>query len=157
MLSVSKAKTKSVHKHIIITNLVIIVGVVFLVVNTRPSPFSTVVINGDTITVEVADDLIERKAGLSGRDGIANNHGMLFVFDKPDKHGFWMKDMKFSIDMVWLDETSRVVQIEKNVKPSSYPTVYYPNVDDKYVLEMYSGQAEEHRLRIGDMVQINLL
>ena len=49
--------------------------------------------------------------------------------------------MKVRIDMVWLDETSRVGQIEKNVKPSSDPTVYYPNVDDNYVLVMYSGQA----------------
>jgi uncharacterized membrane protein (UPF0127 family) len=74
---------------------------------------------------------------------------MLFVFDAPQRQGFWMKDMKFAIDIVWLDESKSIVHIESNVLPSSYPQIYRPDARAKYVIEFH---AQTPDLRVGDRV-----
>lgn len=95
------------------------------------------------IRAEVADDETERVLGLSGRDGLAENKAMLFVFEEPETHGIWMKDMKFAIDIVWLNKDKKVITISSNVKPDSYPKRYFPDSDSKYVIELAAGQASK--------------
>src|SRR4026208_1251957 len=75
---------------------------------------STVTINGHTLNIEIAQTQIEREKGLSGRDTLPENSGMLFVFDKPDYYAFWMKDMKFPLDFIWIRD-QKVVQITEGV------------------------------------------
>ncbi len=108
---------------------------------------------GHTIlNVFVADTDYFRRLGLGGRKSILENEGMLFVFDKSALHSFWMKDMLFAIDIIWLDESKRVVFIEKNVFPDSYPKNFVPTVPAKYVLETNSGFSDKNGVLIGDSV-----
>ena len=93
---------------------------------------------------------------MSGQDALKKDEAMLFIFDEPGMHGFWMKDMRFSIDIIWIDENLRVVHLEENVSPSSYPESFIPSVDAKYVLEIYTGQAAAQGIGLGDAVQLSI-
>ncbi len=112
-------------------------------------------IAGQEVRVDLALTTEEHNKGLSGRSGLKENEGMLFVFDKPDKYSFWMKDMKFLIDMIWLNEDLKVIYIKSNALPISYPTSYGPDVSEgfaKYVLEVSAGFADKNNLKVGDGV-----
>jgi uncharacterized membrane protein (UPF0127 family) len=74
-----------------------------------------VIIAGVRLSVEVADTPAERGRGLSGREMLPENSGMLFVFDTPGRYGFWMYGMKFPLDIIWIDERLRVVYFVENV------------------------------------------
>ena len=93
-----------------------------------------------TLNIEVADTDDERMQGLSDRDSLPRGSGMLFIFEKPGVHGFWMKDMRFPIDIVWLDESYKVVDIARSMSPNSFPHVFYPPRPVKYVLETNPGE-----------------
>lgn len=109
------------------------------------------------IYAEVVDTPQSRAQGLSGRKGLAEDEGMLFVFDHPGKYGFWMKDMLFSIDMVWISVDGTVVHIERNVTPETYskhtpPQTFVNAPDAKYVLELASGVSEKLGVYLGSKV-----
>ncbi len=96
-----------------------------------------------TIKLEWLDSSQERILGLSGRESIAKDVGLLFVFERSSTQNcFWMKDMKFSIDMVWLDEAKQVVTVSPDVSPDTYPDSFCPDSSAKYGLEIGAGQAE---------------
>ena len=105
-----------------------------------------------TLSVYVADTGILREKGLGGRESLSEGYGMLFIFEKADFQSFWMKDMKFPIDIIWIDETKRVVFVKNKVSPASYPETFSPKVSAKYVLETPAGFSEKNRLKVGDMV-----
>jgi uncharacterized membrane protein (UPF0127 family) len=108
---------------------------------------------GDTnIKVFLAETKEERIKGLSGKEYIDSDSGMLFIFDQLDYHGIWMKDMNFPIDIIWLNENMEVVYIEEGVSPESYPNVYRPNKKTKYVLEVGDNFVENHQIKVGDLV-----
>ena len=115
----------------------------------KPTP--AVTIRGVTFAVVVADALDERLRGLSGREALAEGEGMWFVFDKPGLHAIWMKDMRFSIDVLWLDDTLRVIHIEERLSPDSYPEVFKPRAPARYVLEVPAGAIEQYSFRTGDL------
>lgn len=100
---------------------------------------TSIKIGSRTFIAEVANTEAKRTLGLSGRKSLQTNQGMLFVFDEPSQPGFWMKDMNFPIDIIWLDENKKIIGIEKNLQPSSYPQVFYPPQKIKSVLEINSG------------------
>jgi uncharacterized membrane protein (UPF0127 family) len=114
---------------------------------------SVVIIAGQKINVEVVDTYKSRALGLSGRAGLAEDEGMLFVFEKSGQYPFWMKDMNFAIDIIWIDENLHVVSIEKDAKPESYPNNFVPEIPAKYVLEVVSGFSDKNNLKIGDQSQ----
>jgi uncharacterized membrane protein (UPF0127 family) len=121
-----------------------------------PSNIKYVEIGGQKIKVDLALTEIEQTQGLSGRQSLAPNTGMLFVFNKPDKYLFWMKDMNFPIDMIWLTEDMKVDYIKKNASPELYPETYGPSTTDgnaKYVLEVQSGFADKNNLKVGDSIR----
>lgn len=93
------------------------------------------------IKVEVASSDKQLEKGLSGRKCIADNQGMLFVFDSPGYYNFWMKDMNFPIDIVWVDENKRIIEVTDNVQPSTYPDTFTSNQPPSYVLEVGAGRA----------------
>lgn len=106
---------------------------------------------GETvITLDIADDDRERIQGLSGRVSIPNNHGMLFIFDDNSYHGIWMKDMNFALDVIWLNQYSEVIYIEKNLSPETFPEVFGGDVKSRYVLELPSGFVNRNSIKIGD-------
>ncbi len=110
-------------------------------------------IAGQNIQVDLALNLETQSQGLSGRKSLDNNKGMLFVFDQPDKYSFWMKDMFFPIDMIWISEDMKVIYIKKDARPELYPEIYKPEENAKYILEVVSGFSEKNNLRVGDTVQ----
>jgi uncharacterized membrane protein (UPF0127 family) len=87
--------------------------------------------------------------GLSGRTTLPSESGMLFIFPSAGVQGFWMKDMLFPIDMIWLDEAKTVVGVTSNVLPNSYPNVFYPPTPIRYVLEVNSGKAKSFGIATG--------
>lgn len=112
-----------------------------------------------TVYAEVVDTQAARVQGLSGRSGLSEDEGMLFIFDHPGKYGFWMKDMLFAIDIVWVSEDLTVVHVEHNATPSSYfatnpPQTFVNTPDAKYVLELASGQAEKFGVYLGTKIRI---
>ena len=116
---------------------------------------SNVVIHGTTYSVELAVNEAERERGLGGRESLAPNTGMLFIFDKPDQYGFWMKDTLVPLDMIWISEDKHIVYIEKNVQPSTYPTIFSPDEDALYVLEVPAGDTDKNLFQVGDQVSIS--
>ena len=114
---------------------------------------SKLVLDGKTFSVEVSDtkELLEK--GLSGHAPISKSSGMLFVFQKPGNYGFWMKDMLFPLDIIWMDSRWRVVHIEEAVSPKSYPSVFYPGVDSLYAMEVNAGVVNSLGVKIGDIAK----
>lgn len=95
------------------------------------------------IVVQKADDEIERQEGLSGLDCIGPNEGMLFVFDRSGQHSFWMNNMRFAIDILWLSDDKKVVDQNLNVQPSTYPQIFTNDQPAKYVLEIPAGRTAQ--------------
>lgn len=114
----------------------------------------TLVLDGHTISVSVADTDEERVQGLSGRSGLAPDEGMLFVFNTDGKYAFWMKDMRFPIDILWLSADGRIRYIAPNVSPDTYPQTFVSTALARYVLELPAGYAEENGVSVGDTVQL---
>ncbi len=106
-------------------------------------------IGENELQVELADTEEKRVQGLSGRETLESGHGILFLFENPDFHGFWMKDMHFPIDIVWINEDSVVVGVEREVSPDTYPQIFSSNTKVKYVLEINSGEASSLGIDIG--------
>ncbi len=100
--------------------------------------------------VEIASTEVSRERGLSGRDGLAPNSGMLFVFAGPGYDCFWMKDMNFDIDMLWFDENQNLVHVQENASKSTYPSSFCPQTPASYVLEVPAGTVKQLGLQLGD-------
>jgi len=113
---------------------------------------STLAIGATTIDLEVADTIPEKIKGLSGRESLPVNTGLLFVFDKPEFHQFWMKDMLFSIDIIWISADYKVVDITKNASPETFPEFFTPREKAQYVLEVNAGFSDKKNIKIGDSV-----
>ncbi len=109
---------------------------------------------GVPLQVEVASSGVSRQQGLGGRDGLVPNTGMLFVFESDARWGFWMKDMKFKIDIVWTAEDGTIVTVAHDVSPDTYPEVFYPAAPARYVLELPAGFADAHNLAEGQKIMV---
>ena len=104
------------------------------------------------VLIDIADTPALRERGLSGRKLLLNDQGMYFIFDHPDVYPFWMKEMNFPIDIIWIGEHMSVVDITKSASPSSFPQTFVSSVPALYVLEVQAGFAERHGVKIGDQV-----
>jgi uncharacterized membrane protein (UPF0127 family) len=112
---------------------------------------TSVSIGGQQYTLEIADTEVKRTVGLGGRDGICDTCGMLFLFESRGRYTFWMKDMRFALDIVWLlgDE---VVAIKRDVH-SDFSGVFRPEVSADKVLEFPASAGQG--LNVGDTVRFN--
>lgn len=138
---------------IVVLGSAILWRILFPYTNVYPIP-KDVIVNNKAYYVEIADTPSEQEKGLSGYKYLRDNQGMLFVFQTPGNYGFWMKDMNFPLDIIWIDQNSKVIHIEKSLSPSTYPQVFYPGGPALYVLEVNAGQADTTQLEIGDTVKI---
>jgi len=117
---------------------------------------STQVIIGKlNVNAKIAANAKDRQKGLSKLDSLPLDQGMLFIFDKSDTYAFWMKDMKFAIDIIWIDENKKVVSIAKNVpfepgKNDLQLKQYKPAGAAKYVLEVNAGLSDLFGVNNGD-------
>lgn len=108
-----------------------------------------IVIGTTTISVELALSEYEKDLGLGHRTHINEDEGMLFVFKKDDYHGIWMKNMTFPIDIAWLDRNFKIIDIESDVSPSTYPNSFRPDVPARYVLEVNAGFFKKYGITPG--------
>ncbi len=116
-------------------------------------------VNDFMLVADVSASNEQRTKGLSVKDDLAENEAMLFVFDNEAPHTFWMKDMKFPIDIIWIDSNKTVVHIEHNLQPCSSDVLcatYKPNDDSLYVLETIGGFAKKHNVVEGTTVEFEL-
>lgn len=120
---------------------------------------ATATIKNQKFTLMVAQSEHDKSVGLSGRQSLSPNTGMIFVFDKPGIYSFWMKDMKFPIDMVFLNNTT-IDTIYKNIPPpaahenTANLKVYSPQNNINYVLELPAGTADKYSLKPGDTITL---
>ena len=127
-------------------------------------PTAVVTIGKAIVQVEIASTPAQRAQGLSGRATICGaplrqgcgeaQKGMLFVFQKPTQDGFWMKDMHFALDIIWVDSGGEVVTIAPNLSPETYPKSFYPRAPALMVLEVPAGFAAAYGIAIGDKVVV---
>ncbi|MBT98263.1 MAG: hypothetical protein CL902_06515 [Dehalococcoidia bacterium] len=109
--------------------------------------------------VELAVNSEQRIKGLSGRASLDAGTGMLFIFEKPERFRFWMREMEISLDMVWIGSNCEVVDVSENVPfpdpetPLDELPRYSPESRAKFVLEINGGEAAELGLGIGDKVE----
>ena len=106
--------------------------------------------------VEVVDTVVSMAQGLSGRESLPEGSGMLFVFDPPRPEAFWMKDMRFSIDIIWIRNGKVIGVVERAPVPSgsTIPTFSSAGVVD-HVLEVPAGTVTLDALKVGDTVTIS--
>jgi uncharacterized protein len=114
--------------------------------------------SGKALTVEVMVKDEDRQMGLMFRPSLPADRGMLFLFEQADFHGIWMKNCKFPIDIVWLDEESRVVHLAESVPPCKAEPcpVYQPLRRASYVLEIGAGQARREKALVGSKLSFQL-
>lgn len=118
------------------------------------TPYVRMSLGGETLKLEIADTEGLRVQGLSGRKALGVNEGMLFDFSEDGYHQFWMKDMKFPIDIIWFDAGNRIVDVKERATPESYPEVFTPHTLARYVLEVPAGFFENHHLKMGNILEI---
>ena len=133
--------------------IVFFIFLFFLINNKDEKNIKFVKIAGENISVLMATTLEERMKGLSGMKSLEERTGMLYVFDYPAQYPFWMKDMNFPIDIIWIDENLKVIFIKKNAVPESYPEVFTSPQNSKYVLEVVAGFSDKYNIKIGDKVE----
>lgn len=109
-----------------------------------------VTINDHVIYVDLAENEAQQELGLGNRSSLGADQGMLFIFPSDAQHEFWMKDMSFSIDMIWLSADGTVIYIQPNVAPNTYPDAFGPDENSRYVLEVPANFAAEHGIVVGD-------
>jgi uncharacterized protein len=115
-----------------------------------------VTINKVTFKAEVPDSQAAAAKGLGGRPCILPDEAMLFPFTQPGQYAFWMKGMKFPIDMIWINSNHQIVLDVTDVPPSSYPSKKIANPANfpaQYVLEIKANQSKELGITLGTTVQ----
>jgi len=116
-----------------------------------------VCINNACVNAKIADNDSDRQRGLMFRESLPEDQGMLFVFQSEDKYGFWMKNMLIPLDIIWISKGKRVVDISQDAKPCDGPcNDLIPKEKIKYVLEVNSGFANKHKIKIGDKINFNI-
>jgi uncharacterized membrane protein (UPF0127 family) len=149
MAPINNIKKENVYPFAIIFFFIAVVAL-FVYQSEPAAIIKKVRIGGESIRVELATTPREQALGLSGRDSLGEQEGMLFIFDKPGEYLFWMKGMNFPIDIIWIDEYGEVIYIKKEAQPESYLETYGPEEEAKYVLEVVAGFSDKNKIDIGD-------
>ena len=106
-------------------------------------------------SLEIVTSMEDHQQGLSGRPNLAPLHGMLFIFSTSGNYGLWMKDMNFALDIIWLDDNQRIVGLAENIRPESYPEIFYADSNSLFVIEINAGEAAQAGLKLGDQIQLS--
>lgn len=132
--------------------VILVLGIVYGFLEQQKSAASipVVQIGNAVFEVEIAETPAKQAIGLSGQPGLPENKGMLFSFRNAGSYGFWMKGMRFPLDILWI-AGNKVVGIEKNIPADSAASYYPPEPVDK-VLEINAGLADKLGIKTGDSV-----
>jgi len=124
----------------------------------KPTTYS-ILLGNQKLAVEIMRTLEEQNQGLSGRESLPEDRGMLFVYTKPGIQHFWMKDMLFPIDIIWINE-GKIVAITNDIPipdqdtPISQLPTYASPQPVSAVLEVNAGYTKKHNIAIGDAVEL---
>lgn len=171
-LRASKGVTESVPKlraRIGLAVLILILGLAFIGVSTvvfmeqdRNEQANCTVLSSEQSQEKVCVELemvSSREAltrGLSGRENMSLNKGMLFDFQSEGERCMWMKDMNFSLDMIWLNQDGQVVDVIRDIRPDTYPDQVFCNetAPAQYVIEVNAGVVESANVIPGQQIQL---
>jgi uncharacterized protein len=123
-----------------------------------PTNQKALLVKGIRLNIEVAQTPEERKQGLGGRQSLASDSGMLFIFPEEKIHTFWMKGLSFPLDFIWI-RSGKVVDITKNAQPPAPGTadqdlpIYVPREPVTRVLEVNAGFVDTFGIKIGDRIE----
>jgi uncharacterized membrane protein (UPF0127 family) len=132
--------------------IAIIIAVPLAYFALQPRSTNRIMIDGVALDVDLATTPAQQQQGLSGRTTMAEDRGMLFIFQSEDYWSFWMYEMKFRLDMIWFNSNRQAVFFEQNLPPCS-PTdcqVFKPSAKAMYVLEVNAGFIRAHNISLGD-------
>lgn len=117
---------------------------------------NTIPVNIGEVTVQasIADSLPERIKGLSNTPFLPDDVVKLFVFGTLGSHSIWMKDMNYSIDIIWTTEDGEIVHIEENISPETFPDSFESPIPSWYVIEASAGFVERNSIEVGDKVTL---
>ncbi|MDO8749434.1 MAG: DUF192 domain-containing protein [Candidatus Omnitrophota bacterium] len=128
----------------------------------------TVCVKDVCVQAEIVDTDAARQRGLMFRENLPEGQGMLFVFETEGRYGFWMKNMRFPIDIIWIDKEKRVVDIKPNLSPCQEVCesfaggdreksceIFEPRAKALYALEVHAGFSRRNKIEIGDKVSID--
>ena len=123
----------------------------------KPEGIIAAKIGNRTYNLEVSDNDEERAQGLSGRKSMDERSGMLFIFQDKEIRSFWMKEMYFPLDFIWLDD-DLIVDLSENIPPpkngdTSNLEIITPLKPVDKVIELNSGQISKMNLKIGDKIE----
>lgn len=141
---------------IIISTLAILAVAFLITYYNSYKKIKTVCFEQNCFGVEVVSDEPARQRGLMDRESLNKDRGMLFIFDNEDKHPFWMKNTKMTLDVIWIDKDYKIVDIQ-TLNPcitDPCPT-FTPSNNAKYVLEINAGLAQKLNLKTGDRAELN--
>jgi uncharacterized membrane protein (UPF0127 family) len=144
-----KPKTSPVL--ILITILLVLIFIEFITVFKNEFRIQ---VGNKIIEASVALTPAAQVKGLSGTNNLPSNGGMLFVFEYPHKYGIWMHGMKYPLDIVWISSDRRVITVDRNVSPQTYPKVFYPSQLATYVLEVRAGISQKDDWQVGTPVKL---
>ena len=109
-------------------------------------------IGATPISIAIANTEAEQEEGLSNTEMLGYDQGMLFVFPKPTIPAFWMKQMQYPLDIIWIDQDKIVVGVNKNLAPETYPKTFAPKVPVMYALEVPGGFFDSRGIKVGDLI-----
>jgi uncharacterized protein len=146
---------KAVPKHVLVAALALALSAWAAA---TPAVIPLKLPSGKVLQTEVMVSDEDRQMGLMFRPSLPLDHGMLFIFEQPDFHGIWMKNCKFPIDILWLDEQGKVVHVAEKVPPCKAEpcAVYQPLQRAAYVVELNAGQARKERAAVGSRIEFIL-
>lgn len=159
MPKASLRKIKSAPKFLVAVGvlLVIILGAAIFHVashtNAQPMVYGQpqrLVAGKYSYTLEVPESESAKEKGLGERSSLPQNRGMLFPYDMSDTRCFWMKGMRFPLDIIWVDSQHKVTMIEPGLSPDTYPQAFCGTA--QYVIELNSGQAARSGIKIGSQL-----
>jgi uncharacterized membrane protein (UPF0127 family) len=119
----------------------------------------SVSLDGHRFSIEIAADEASRERGLMFRETMPADHGMLFVFDRPDVRTFWMKNTHIPLDILYFDQNYKLVSVQRRVPPcldSGNNCPVYPSAGPaQYVLELNAGMADKLDVNPGDVLSVS--
>ncbi len=113
-------------------------------------------VGGNTKYLAVADTTEKQNAGLSNIDDMSTKEGMLFIFNTDQRFPFWMKDVKFNLDMIFMDKEMKVNYIFRNALPCGNDecSLYVSPYAYRYVIELKGGEVEKLGIKVGDVLEV---
>jgi uncharacterized membrane protein (UPF0127 family) len=142
---------------IIILSIAVIVLLVLILFKRQPVKYTNVKIGDTEIRAEIANTFVKKSKGLMFRKNLSEREGMLFIFDEEGYYSFWMMNMSFPIDIIWIDKEKEIVDIIKDAQPCGLTcSGYRPKEKAMYVLEVNANFTEKHDVKVGSSLKFEL-